>query len=269
MTTVEKDDPQTDKLKTLASNRLLGALFLGGDAVLSRLLPRRPHILIACMPKSGSTFLATALSELPGLRRCRLTPAWGQREQELCQIRLSRYNHEGYIAQHHLRNSEWTQHLIKKYRLTPVVQVRNLADCVISLRDHMRGVTNLSPLSHLTPEHLKLPDAQLEEAMVHLALPWYISFYRSWRADKNALIINYDDLSANPAAVIQTVTAHAGLSFTQQDITAALDRCKSRETRFNVGGPGRGRDMSPQAAAALAQLIDLYPDMKEDPVFRI
>ncbi len=257
-----------DEIKTRASNRGLSALFLARDVVLNALpLPQRPHILLACMPKSGSTFLATALSELPALRRCRLTPALGEREQELCHVRLSLYNHRGYVAQHHIRNSAWTQHLIAKYHLTPVVLVRNLADCVISSRDHLRHAPESSPMYAFVPEHMKMSDAELEEVIVRMALPWYINFYMGWRQDKNALFVDYNDLAGDPAKVIESVLAQTGMSFTRKDVDKALSRCKKRDTRFNVGGSGRGRDLSPSAAKALAQLLDLYPSMKDDRLF--
>tara|TARA_R100000005_G_scaffold93309_1_gene68506 strand:+ start:2527 stop:2712 length:186 start_codon:yes stop_codon:yes gene_type:complete len=44
-------------------NRLLYAGCLAMDGIASRMLPvKRPHIVIACMPKTASTFLATALA---------------------------------------------------------------------------------------------------------------------------------------------------------------------------------------------------------------
>ena len=257
------------KVKEHSSNRLLSALFLGGDAVLSRLpLPRRPHILIACMPKSGSTFLATALSELPGLRRCRLTPAWGDREQELCPIRLSCYNYSSYIAQHHLRNSDWTQHLIKKYHLTTVVLVRNLADSVISIRDHLRHEPQSSPQAYFTPEHAKLSDAELEECIVNLVIPWYLNFYLGWKQCKKSRIFFYNDLLENPEAVMTSIFEMAGINPAKKDIQNALDITRHKNTRLNVGVSGRGKQLTPKAAEALIKLLDWYPELKDDRLFR-
>jgi hypothetical protein len=246
----------------------LSAACLALDAVRSLLpLSRKPHILIACMPKAGSTFLATALSELPGFRRCRLTPEWGRREQELCPIRLSRYNHNRYVAQHHLRQSEWTQHLIEKYNLTPVVLIRNLADCVISLRDHFRKEPGDGPMAILTPDHLKMTDAELDEAIVRTAMPWYANFYAGWRLVSNVGVVDYDDLLANPAKTIADVLASAKVLIGDNDIAEALERCRSRETRFNVGTAGRGSSLSIEAAMALLRLMESYPYLEQSPLF--
>ncbi|MEM8662881.1 MAG: hypothetical protein AAGF49_02005, partial [Pseudomonadota bacterium] len=91
--------------------------------------PRHPiHILLACMPKSGSTFLAQILINMPGMRRERLVPDFERREQELCPQRLREAQAlteglhrvwrergepralapRGFAAQHHVRHSRPT-----------------------------------------------------------------------------------------------------------------------------------------------------------------
>jgi hypothetical protein len=98
------------------SGRLRGAGYLAWDGIASRILRRqKPHFMVACMPKSGSTFFSTALAEYPGFRNISLVPDYGHREQELCQIQLSRYDRVSYVAQHHIRNSALTQLLIAEY----------------------------------------------------------------------------------------------------------------------------------------------------------
>ena len=99
---------------------------------------RPVHVLIACMPKSGSTFLADVISQCPGFRRAILTPSAGRREQEIDEQLLRKHGKVSYVAQHHVRNSEWTSEMCRTYGVTPIVLVRSLQDVVVSLRDHMR-----------------------------------------------------------------------------------------------------------------------------------
>ena len=73
-------------------------LIVGFDLIARHILPKKPHVLIACMPKSGSTFLAIALAAYVGTRK-RLIPTYGHREQELCELRLIRYNMRSYVSQ--------------------------------------------------------------------------------------------------------------------------------------------------------------------------
>jgi len=250
-------------------HRLRGAGHLALDAVLSPVTPRKPHILVACMPKSASTFLATAIASLKGFRRYRLIPDYGAREQELCEIRLSRYNLRTYIAQHHLRYSDWTRQLIEQYRLTPVVIVRDLADTAISLRDHFRREPlGQGSTSRLLPHHADLPDETLDEAIVRLTMPWYINFYVGWRLAGDVPIYDYSQYTTEPARVIGEILEHANCPMTQQDIETALNNVnKEKVAQFNVGVSGRGSQLGEEAKKALLKMIDVYEEFQDDPLF--
>ena len=250
-------------------HRLRAASHLARDAVLSPITPRRPHILIACMPKSASTFLATSIASLKGFRRYRLIPDYGAREQELCEIRLSRYNHKTYVAQHHLRCSEWTQRLIEQYRLTPVVIVRDLADTAISLRDHFRREPHgQGPTARLSPHHAGLPDEQLDEVIVRLTMPWYLNFYVGWRLVGDVPIYDYAQYTTEPARVVGEILEQASCAMAQQDIEAALASVnKEKIAQFNVGVSGRGGRLGDQAKQTLLEMIDVYDDLQDDPLF--
>ncbi|WP_334130217.1 hypothetical protein [Sneathiella sp.] len=249
-------------------NRGLNAALLASDGLLSRVRsPKGPHILMACMPKTASTFLASAFAELPGFRRCRLTPDWGAREQELCAIRLSRYNHQRYVAQHHLKHSEWTATLIRKYNITPVVLVRDLADITMSIRDHMRRELVRGPIAFFETRHLHMPGDELEEAIVRLAIPWYLNFYVGWRVSGGAAIFDYDDYTADPVAVMAEILQLAGHPMPRGSIAEALAKVRGENTRFNVGRAGRGRALSAGAKEALLRSLDFYPWLADDPLF--
>ena len=95
------------------------------------------HILIACMPKSASTYLCGIISALPEMSQMNLVAGHHRREQELCPLQCALGHHMNYVAAHHVRYSRATQDLLKSYKILPVVLVRNIFDCVVSLRDHL------------------------------------------------------------------------------------------------------------------------------------
>lgn len=251
-------------------HRLRSAGYLALDEVLSPIAPQRPHILIACMPKSASTFLATTIASLKGFKRYRMIPDYGAREQELCEIRLSRYNRKTYIAQHHLRHSAWTQTLIDRYRLTPIVIVRDLADTVISLRDHFRREPHgQGPTARLLPRHADLPDAELDQAIVRTAMPWYLSFYVGWRLAGDVPIFDYAQYTTEPARVIGEILQHANCAMPPQAIHDAVSRVNREQVpQFNVGTSGRGSQLSQPAKDHLLHLLDLYPEFCGDALFK-
>jgi len=251
-------------------NRLVSATYLAADALLDfARFPRHAHVLVACMPKSGSTSLTNAIAAYPGFRKAGLAAEYGRREQELCQIRLSRYNHRGsYVCQIHLRNSEFTQRLIAQYRLSPVVLVRDLPDVVMSIRDHMHAESRIGPMAFITEAHLRQPPAELEKTIVRLAIPWYLNFYAGWREDPNAHVVRYEDMVQDPVRAISGVLRHAGVAPRAEKMQRVVDAFHGPGNRLNVGVAGRGRALAPGAAEALGQLLDQYPEFEGDEYFR-
>jgi len=252
------------------SNRIASAAYLALDAALDLVRwPRGAHVLVACMPKSASTSLTNAIGAYPGFRKIALAAAFGNREQELCQIRLSRYNHRGhYVAQQHLRNSGFTQHLVAQYRLAPVVLVRDLPDVVLSLRDHLHRESRDAPMAIFTEAHLRQAPADLEETIVRLAMPWYLSFYVGWRQDARAHFVAYEDLVQRPEDTIAGVLRFAGVKPDAAAMPRVLEAFRGPNNRINVGVAGRGRALGPAAATALGRLLDQYPEFENDPYFK-
>jgi hypothetical protein len=246
----------------------LTPFLVGFDLAARHFRPRKPHVLVACMPKSGSTFLTNTLAAHAGLRRCALLPTYGDREQELCELKLTRYNGRGFVAQQHVRNSAWTQELARRYGLTVVVLVRDLFDCVVSIRDHIRKEGDFGALIRLTPRHLALADAELDELIVQLAMPWYLSFYASWRADPRALFVHYEDMVADPASILEEVLAQAGVETSPARIAEALGRSAGQQSRFNRGVCGRGKTLRPETRRRLTELMAVYPEFADDRLFR-
>jgi len=241
---------------------------MGADFMMRPLCPARPHILIPCMVKSGSTFLAHALAAHNGLRRVRLTPAWGAREQELCELRLSRYNHYAYVSQHHIKNSDWTQELIRRYQMTPVVLVRNLFDIVISLRDHIRRESHVMSMAFFTEEHARLPDRDLEDVIVDLAMPWFIHFYVSWRQSRDTIMMDYAEVVKSPDAAMARILDLAGIPCSQTTIDHALSQIEGKNNRLNKGVSDRGRSLDIKNRQKIVQMLSYYPEILNDPYVR-
>lgn len=251
-------------------NRIASGSYLMFDALLEAVrYPRGAHVLVACMPKSASTSLTNAIAAYAGFRKVALAAAYGSREQELCQIRLSRYNHRGpYVAQQHLRNSDFTQRLIEQYRLSPIVLVRDLPDIVLSIRDHLHRESRESPVALFTQEHLRQSPPELEETIVRIAMPWYLSFYLGWRSDHRAHFVTYEDLVRNPKSVIEGILRFSGVEPREEKMPKALEAFRGPNNRINIGVSGRGRKLGSRAAEALGRLLDQYPECEVDPYFR-
>ena len=103
--------------------------------------------MLTAFPKSGSTYLTHILKNLPNMRMVQLSLGTDRREQELCNEKLILYHNKNYVSQTHTRYSSVTQQLIDTYTLHPIVLVRNIFDVVVSIYDHFRLESTITPLA--------------------------------------------------------------------------------------------------------------------------
>jgi len=233
---------------------------------LARRSARPAHILIACMPKSGSTFLSDVISQLPGFQRALLYPASDRREQELDEYCLREVDAHDYVAQSHCRHSEWTDEMRRTYGLKPVVLVRSLLDVIVSLRDHVRKQSPIWPMFYAEPAHADLDDARLELMLARLATPWYVNFYMGWRQARGALMVSYEQLIRAPTQTVSEIVAFSGAVCSEAEVAEAVERvCGVGRSRLNVGVAGRGASLRPETIRAVLELLDFYPDAADDP----
>lgn len=244
------------------------------------------RLLVACMPKSGSTFLSTLLSQFPGMRREHLVPGYKRREQEICLNALGNaiYNTKhlrylksngtldmdkfprGFVAQMHLRFTEPTLEILREYDLKVVVLVRNLADALVSMRDHIKRASNYAAMGYVTEEMRQWEDARLEEFIVDMIAPWYIHFYVSWTKAECFPIFRYEDLAADPARVLRSVAAEVGLPRSQSVLDEIVASVQKMNTRQNKGVAGRGQELAPPLLERIRHMRSYYPDVDFTPI---
>ena len=145
--------------------------------------------------------------------------------------------------------------------------VRNLADCAISIRDHFQKEPGEGPTAFFDESHLAMSNSDFEEAIVSLAIPWYLNFYAGWKAAGDVPIYDFDDYTGDPVRVMREILARASVKISESEAVAALDQVQKTKTRFNVGETGRGKLLSDAAKDSLSRLLDHYPKYQDDPLF--
>ena len=218
------------------------------------------RILVACMPKSGSTFLADVLAKLPGMQRVHLVPDYGRREQELDLEQL--INHQGlsYVGQLHLRPSQLTLELLEAFSVRPVFLFRNIWDVMASLRDHMHTHSLDWSMARIDPAFRGWDEGRQYEFLARAMMPWFIDFYVSWMQTPGRLAVRYEDLMADPVATVEEIAAWAGLSASAAEIETAL-AATGHSATFNKGGSGRGQAVPAAARAHVEALAAFYPEV--------
>ncbi len=225
------------------------------------------HVLVACAPKTGSSFISEFLCRLLEIPRGHLLPGYGSREQELDIKALEDTNHLSYVAQHHLRYGEVTGELLKNFEIKPIVLTRSVFDCIISYADHVMHDQGLLPLCHFEPGADKRDMVEITDALVDVAAPWYFQFVRAWAECRFALHVRYEAFFDDPWTQTRRIADFLDVEVTQEQVAKAWDATLPQGPhfgdpargpngpRFNVGERGRGRRM---LSAAQIQRIESY-----------
>lgn len=205
---------------------------------------RRPYddLLIACFPKSGSTYLSKVLQAATGLRDDYIAEFGPQNEQDIVRRKLKRLWRRS-VLQQHVKGTRTNVELMNTYGVRPVVQTRSLYDVVISLYDHFERDNNSLPCGHVATEYWHMEFQERLDYLIAVHLPWYFNFYMSWRDAAHQIEIlplTYEALFDDQVSRLTEVLNFYHFHPTPQQVRAAIASIPSEKTRFNVGVTGRG-----------------------------
>lgn len=243
-----------------------------GDFAADPAAPPGTHALIACMPKSGSSFLKEALHSLTGWPEADLCFAFFQNEQDLYLPNLVAVDTFDTVTQQHCRATLANILLLQGFEIRPIVLVRNLADIVVSLVDFYD--TGAAFNTFFADGWPTLSADAKRDVVVDHVMPWYVAFYASWQRAATAkqldcLFVRYEDMIADKAGTLRHISDFLGLGKTADDCEAAVAKAEgdTSRTRFNRGVAGRGAQaLSAEQMARLRRLIAPYPAIDFSPV---
>lgn len=243
-----------------------GTRTLAAQLRAKRALSRRARCLfVTAMPKSGSTLLVKALAEATGYIELFLG-ADHLNEQDLYLPKLVDAWSMNVVCHQHTRATRANLALMREFAIRPVVLVRDLADALVSLCDHLESESAETPVLNVGPDFIARPRAARLDMVIDLAAPWYLQFFAGWQtADIDRLLLRYEDLAADKAGTVARVLAFHKLE--ADGLADAVARAEGAETRFNRGVPGRGRQqMTAEQRARLAALGRHFPGVDLTPI---
>ena len=238
--------------------------------------PSGPYVFVACMPRTGSTFLTETLCELTGFKRVELTDAYAENEQELDVPRLLDAYSYGSVTQQHVVANARTVGLMRDFGIRPVVLVRNVFDVVVSIRHFLltEGCGKWPTFFTTDERFRRLDEAAQYEQIVELGLPWYFDFFVSWagvaqQGTLETLWLTYEDTVADWPGALRRVAEFYDLEAGPSAIEAALTRTRAKASslRLNKGTPGLGRTaLPPGALDRIRGYTRFYPDVDFTPI---
>lgn len=250
------------------------------------------NILVACMPKTASTFTQEALIKGFSLSAANLmaaaTAASGlganamEQEPDEVALILSGLSKTGYVAQHHMRMSPYVAAMLNRFNVKPIVLFRNILDILVSMDDMIlsdrkkMGDDVMHFSNDSLPRNFHLLDRNERLTIIALLkVSWLVQFYVSWKKYAShglikPLWVSYEkDFLGDKKMLVARIIAHLG----QQDkvnpnkvLKAFLDESDADKKRINKGVTGRGADapdnvkeMVKIAAGAFSDEIDMTP----------
>lgn len=226
--------------------------------------PKRVHGMVACYPKSGSTYTVETICKLTGVRARTFCQGWYE-EQNLDISKVLPYLSYNTVSQQHMPGTPGNVKLLRKYNMRTVVLVRNIYDVCASLYDHYHNESTATGAAYFNAGFFDLTDDQKMDAIVDLVVPWYFKFYVSWwdtckRDDSGIIWLRYEDLLADKEAFFSTVMDHFGLTYDKQKLRELVNEVPTRRARFNKGVSGRGElAISPDGKRRIQQYCRYYP----------
>lgn len=226
-------------------------------------------ILVACMPKSGSTFLSAVLGELLGYPRQRLCLSYTNEENVLFVGKMVTLSKTDKIAQEHCKASSLTLAQLQAFNVETVVLVRNIYDALVSMRDMAVTKGNGSVTAWFHQDLPNLDDETVLDAVIAKWAHWYVEFFVSWfRATRDdqvkADIWRYEDIMADKTAAVRDMCQHLDISAPVERITQTIEALEGdrNRSRINVGISGRGLQvLSPRQVEYVQSLTRFYPDV--------
>ena len=107
--------------------------------------------------------------------------AYQGNEQELYLPKLVGAYGRSVVVHQHVRATEPNVALFNRLGIRPVVQVRNLVDVIVSVRDYLcQKGTSFQPSLYATDHFLSLREHEQFDFLITFAAPWYFTFYVSW-----------------------------------------------------------------------------------------
>jgi hypothetical protein len=233
------------------------------------------YIFLACMPKSGSTFLARAIEDVTGFPHTRLCYAHERNEQELYLPKLVDTYTKSIVTQQHIKATGPNLNLFVRFGIRPVIVTRNLFDVIVSIRDYLcnEGVFGF-PSLYATDHFLTIPEEEQFDFLITFAAPWYFNFYASWYdaahdGQIDTLWLTYEELTADWVDGIERVLAFYGQQSSHDEVVAAVRRMQGdpEKSRLNKGVAGRGMELLSAAQRdRLATMAAFYPWVDFGPI---
>jgi ubiquinone/menaquinone biosynthesis C-methylase UbiE len=217
------------------------------------------RVMLACAPKSGSTYVANTLARYFDTRfgNSELHEMQWEAEQNLNRALLDELGDGSYVLQFHLKPYPLNFALMHEFGIELALQWRNLGDAIVSLDEHMAEFGEQQPLCYIHDKggFLALPAQSRYQYLIRHALQWYIGFYLAWRKERRAFGV-YERMVEDPLAYFKEIITRLGRNVDAARLTDILET-PTGFLRLNVGRVGRSAELFSEETKRLLEDVVL------------
>jgi sulfotransferase family protein len=197
------------------------------------------HVFIACLPKSGSTFLAKTLADATGFDFFQFQTIRGTHDHNIdVGLFLSNLNKDT-VTQLHIKPNNLNGELFKKYKVKVVFLHRSIIDSLKSFHNHILNENNEWFMFSVAKDFNHWAIEKQFNFLIDLVVPWYINFLVSWKAEINKkeikiLDIDFEDFKNDNFTTIKEILFFYNLRLSDDKIESAikLSYKKKKELRL-------------------------------------
>ena len=239
---------------------------------LSNMVNRGDRIVIACLPKTASTFLQNVIAEITGYPIRDIAAGYGDasEQDDLDLPLLVDTGFGGFVTHMHSRATDHNIKLMKMAKIKPIVLSRSIFDITVSVRDHvLKSAPFKWPMMYFQKSFLELEESAQYDYIIDLCLPWFFSFYSSWyyveqSNEVEMYWLTYEDFIKDKPEAVYNLCALHKINVSRQDAGDVVSKLESKrkKSNINVGRAGRGAELLTDGQLQrIRKFADYYPDV--------
>lgn len=198
------------------------------------------HILIACLPKSGSTFIANSLVNITNFEFIQFQSRRATNDHNIDPNILYFNLNKSTITQLHLKPNLLNKELLLESNIKVVFLYRGVLDSLRSLNNHILNENDQWFMFTASEDYKYWSTQKQFDFLIDMVLPWYINFLSSWKIelelqDVKILEIDYDDFKVNNLNTIKKILQFYNLNYSDEKIEKGIGMSYENKSklRFN------------------------------------
>ena len=255
------------KLKNLLLNRVsLNTIY---NYFISKATGDEHHIFIACLPKSGSTFIADVLVGITGYKFIQFQPIRGTNDHNIDPGVFYENLNKDTITQLHCKPNDSNKLYLKKHKIKVVFLKRDIRSSLKSFYNHILNENDQWFMFSVPKEFKNWKIEKQFDFLIDLVVPWYVNFLTSWanevfKKDIEIFEIEYDDFKNDNFKVIKDILTFYNITESYDKIQSGIDKSyRKKETlRFNSSDNKVKYEYTSNQVKKIQSLVSYYPELQ-------